>query len=64
MFWLQAEHRQAAGQIFAVFKGRDLLAQLLCHTSRLLTSACKEAIIMLAPVYLLYRHLNDYYNAL
>ena len=32
--------------LFAVLKGCHLLAQLLCHTSTLLTSACEEAMIM------------------
>ena len=43
MFQLQAEHRHAAGLIDLLFKGRVL--QLLCHTSRLLTSASKNPLL-------------------
>ena len=38
MFQLQAKHRHAAGLIDLLFEGRNSLIQLLCHTSRLLTS--------------------------
>ena len=54
MFQLQAEHQYAPGQYIAsmaglidsLFKGRNLLLQLLCHTNKLLTSLCKQTIIM------------------
>ena len=34
-----------AGLIDLLFKGHNLLIQLLCHTNRLLTSACKQSTI-------------------
>ena len=58
MFQLQAEHRHAAGLIDLLFKGRNLLLQLLCHTSiHYYISAC----IILCSCYM-YKRLNDYYN--
>ena len=43
MIQLQAEHRHAAVLIDLLFKGAcNLLLQLLCYTSRLLTSASKR----------------------
>ena len=40
MFQLQAEHQHAAGLIDLLFKGR-----VICHTSRLLTSASKNPLL-------------------
>ena len=46
MFQLQAEHQHAAVLIDLLFKGvYNLLLQLLCYTSRLLTSASKNPLL-------------------
>ena len=46
MFQLQAEHRHAAVLIDLLFKGAcNLLLQLLCYASRLLTSASKNPLL-------------------
>ena len=66
MFQLQAQHRHAAGLIDLLFKERLIFLQLLCHTSRLLTSASKNPLLCkrlynLCICYM-YEHLSDYYN--
>ena len=45
MLQLQAEQQHAAGLADLLFKGRVIALQLLCHTSRLLTSASKNPLL-------------------
>ena len=57
---VSAEHQHAAG---LDLKACNLLLQLLCHTSRLLTSASKNPLLRkrLYNCYM-YERLYDYYN--
>ena len=44
-YQLQAKHHHTAGLIDSCLKRPNLPIQLLCHTSRLLTSACKNPLL-------------------